>query len=120
MSKRQHETLGEYIRAHREAAGLSQRQLAIKAGLYHSLLGRLESGDIAVRPTPEHLQKIADALSVDVSELLQYLGIKPTLPEPRVYFRRKLGVNAETADVLAQLVEEYQAKQRKHGKGEER
>src|ERR1051326_115448 len=108
-----HSTLGEYISTRRTALGLSQRQLAAKSGLNHSFITRLESGENVVR-TPELLQWLADALSVDVSELLRFVGVTPGLPEPRAYFRRKLGVNAKTADVLAQLVEEYQAKQQKH------
>jgi transcriptional regulator with XRE-family HTH domain len=106
-----HDTLGTFIAARRERLGLSQRQLAARAGMHHSLIARLESGEIVVGRSPEHLQAIADALEIDVSELLRLVGIKPGLPEPRVYFRRKLGVNAKEAAVLARLIEEYQTKQ---------
>jgi transcriptional regulator with XRE-family HTH domain len=105
-----HDTLGTFIAARRARLGLSQRQLAAQAGIHHSLIARLESGEIVAGRSPEHMQAIADALEIDVSELLRFVGIKPTLPEPRVYFRRKYGVNAEEADILAQLIEDYRTK----------
>ena len=37
-------TLGEYLRAAREQAGLSQRQLASRVGIHNSYLARLENG----------------------------------------------------------------------------
>ena len=109
----QHGTLGSFIAAKRERLGLSQRQLAAQAHVHHSLIARLERGEIVAGRSPEHMQAIADALDVDVSELLRLVGIKPTLPEPRVYFRRKYGVNAREADILAGLIEDYRAKQAK-------
>lgn len=107
------DTLGTFIASQRARMGLSQRQLAALAGVHHSLIARLESGEIVAGRSPEHIQAIADVLEVDVSELLSFVGIKPSLPEPRVYFRRKFGVNAKDADILAQLIENYQAKQAK-------
>lgn len=85
---------------------MSQRQLAARAGLHHSVVGRIESGAIA-QPTLPALQAVADALSLDVSELLSFQGVEPALPEPRAYFRRKFGMNATQADVLARLVEGF-------------
>jgi transcriptional regulator with XRE-family HTH domain len=108
-----HHTLGTFIAAKRVRMGLSQRQLAAQAGIHHSLIARMERGEIVAGRSPEHMQAIADALEVDVSELLRLVGIKPSLPEPRVYFRRKYGVNAKEADILAGLIEDYQAKQTK-------
>ncbi len=106
-------TLGAFIAARREAAGLSQRQLATRAGVHHSVVGRMENGAIA-QPTLPALQAIAEALSLDVAELLTFQGVEPSLPEPRVYFRRKLGMNADDADVLARLVEGFDSQ----GKGD--
>jgi transcriptional regulator with XRE-family HTH domain len=111
-----HDTLGTFIAAQRERLGLSQRQLAAQAGIHHSLIARMERGEIVAGRSPEHMQAIADALDVDVSELLRLIGIKPSLPEPRVYFRRKYGVNAKEADILAQLIEDYQSKQANRNK----
>jgi transcriptional regulator with XRE-family HTH domain len=77
MNKRrdnQPETLGEYVRGKREAAGLSQRQLAQEAGVSFSNISRLESGFHAT-PTPGLLKNIADVLDVDLGELLSFIGI---------------------------------------------
>lgn len=78
MSKRngnRPETLAEYVRQKREAAGLSQRQLAGEADVSFSNISRLESG-FSTHPTPGLLKNIADVLDVDLAELLAYLGIK--------------------------------------------
>src|SRR5690242_3392493 len=88
-------SLGSVIRAHREAAGYSQRQLAAMAGVNYSYLSRLESGDND-RPTAEVLQRLADALEIDQDELLGFIGVK-TLPEPRVYYRRAYNLTDEQA-----------------------
>lgn len=69
------ETLGAYVRAKREAVGLSQRQLAAEAGVSFSNISRLESGFHAA-PSPELLKNIADVLDVDLAELLSYRGIE--------------------------------------------
>jgi transcriptional regulator with XRE-family HTH domain len=105
--KQKGKTLGETIQAHRERARLSQRQLAAQVGLHYSVLSRIESGEVE-RPSGELLQHLAEALNIDPADLLAFVGVKPSLPEPKMYFRRKLGMNAKDADVLAKLVEEYQ------------
>jgi transcriptional regulator with XRE-family HTH domain len=99
-------SLGAYLRAAREAAGLSLRQLAERAGVGHAYLSRLELGEQS-NPTIEVLQKITQALSLDFDELLAKFGIKRPLPEPRVYFRRKFGVSEEDAEVMERLIEKY-------------
>ena len=100
-------TLGAYIRVVREQAGLSQRQLASLAGFHHSMLARLESGEVAEQPKPENLQRLADALGIDSADLLAFLGVKPSVPEPRVYFRRAYGMSdseaAEAEAIIANL-----------------
>lgn len=106
-----HVSLGEHIRAERERAGLSIRELARKAGVDFSYLSTLEKGKY--RGSAEMVIRLAEALGIDAAPLLAHLGIDQPLPEPRVYFRRKLGVSANEADILAQLIEDYQAKGRK-------
>lgn len=118
MSKRESPSLGEYLQATREQAGLSQRQAATKADIHHSFLARLESGEVK-SPDPGLLQRLCEAINGDTEIALSYLGVKPTLLEPRVYFRRAYGVDADDAEILAQLVEEYQTKKRKGGTNEE-
>src|SRR6266849_639576 len=99
-------TLGAYLRQARESAGLSLRDLENLTGVGRMALSRLEN-DAVQEPQATDLVKLARALDVDEAALLAYIGVQPTLPEPRMYFRRKLGVNADEADVLAQLIEDY-------------
>lgn len=102
--------LGNYLRERREAAGLSLRRVARLANINDSYLGRLERGE--QNPTLEMLQKITDALSLNLDEVLTAVGVKmtQTLSEPRVYFRRKFGVSEDDAEVMARLIEKYQGK----------
>jgi len=110
------QALGECLRAAREQAGMSQRKLAREVGVDNAYVFRLENG--AKRdPSADLLQRIADATGADAAQLLAFIGVKSELPEPRVYFRRKFGVNAEQADILAQLIEDHQAE--KGGEHEE-
>jgi transcriptional regulator with XRE-family HTH domain len=106
-----HQSLGEYLREAREQAGLSIRELARLAEVNHAFLARVESGERGA--SAELLQRLADVLDVDAAELLAYVGIRPALPEPRMYFRSKLGVDADEAEILARLIEDHQAKKRK-------
>jgi transcriptional regulator with XRE-family HTH domain len=108
-------TLGATLRSARIAAGLSVRQLAHEAGMNHSYLVKLET-DQYDNPSADILQRLAEALGIDPSELLRFIGIKEasTLPPLRGYFRRKLGVDADEAEVLAQLIENYR-KEREEG-----
>jgi len=109
-------TLGAYLRTARLKAGLSTHQLAARAHINQSYLVKLET-DQNDHPSAETLQRLADTLSLDAAKLLQFIGVKPAnvLPSPRVYFRRKLGVNAQQAAVLARLIKDYQQQQRKEG-----
>jgi transcriptional regulator with XRE-family HTH domain len=88
-------SLGKVIRAHREAAGYSVRQLAAMVGIHHGYLARLETGDRS-KPTADVLQRLAEALEIDADELLRFIGVK-TLPEPRVYYRRAYNLTDEDA-----------------------
>ena len=56
------------VRFYRQRAGLSQAELASRAGLLQPQLSYIETG--AHAPTPATLNKVADALGVAVWELL--------------------------------------------------
>ena len=71
-------TLGDYLRAAREEAGLSLRQAATATGTNHGYLARLESGE-KKNPSADMLQRIADALEVNAADLFLLAG----LPMPR-------------------------------------
>lgn len=70
------EAIGKRVRAARLTAGLSQEDLAQRAGCVTATVGRLERGTRTVRP--RQMQQIADALGVPLPELM---GEAPR-PEP--------------------------------------
>lgn len=106
-------SLGATIRTYREQAGLSQRQLAAMAELHHSVLARIENGEVT-SPSADLLQRLADVLEVDAAELLAFIGVKPDLPKPQFYFRRAYGLTQAEAEEAARLIAERYHKQPKH------
>ena len=59
------------LRELREQRLLSQRELALKAGVSHTTIVNIETGKI--RPHPATLRKLAAALGVGASELAMHL-----------------------------------------------
>ena len=86
----QQASLGEYLRVERERAGLSQRQLASRVGIHNSYLARLESGETA-NPSPDVVQRLAEVLEIDSTDLYAYIGVVPPngLPDFAPYLRAK-------------------------------
>ena len=70
------ERIAERIRYFRALAGMSQATLAEKVDVTTEMISRVERG--VTLPGVERLAKIADALSVDVSELLSVQDLKGT------------------------------------------
>lgn len=66
-------SLGEAIRRIRVSAGISQEQLALKADVDRSYVGRVERGDNNVAMLT--LLRIAAALGVTAAELLEQAGL---------------------------------------------
>lgn len=60
--------VGEAIRRIRERKGLSQEELAHRAGVHRTYVGGVERGER--NPTVESLKKIADGLGVAPEEVL--------------------------------------------------
>jgi len=67
--------IGQAVRERRLALGLSQVELATRAGMTQPALSRLEAGGIM--PTIPLLERISMALDADL-----IVDIAPTLPEP--------------------------------------
>ena len=63
-------TIGENIKRLRNKEGLSQDDLARKAGLKYSTLAKIE-GDFVKKPGVQMMAKIAKALGVSVEDLLR-------------------------------------------------
>jgi SOS-response transcriptional repressor LexA len=74
-------TVAEYIKAKREALGLSAREVAKNAGVTGEHIRYIESGQ---RKTPSFdvVMKILSALHVDLQEFLQETGYLPANVEP--------------------------------------
>jgi transcriptional regulator with XRE-family HTH domain len=107
------EQLGHLVRQHRQATGLSLRALARQAGLDYSWLSRLEQGEYAT-PSPQRLQRLARALSIDIEELYGLAGytVSDKLPEFDTYLRAKYDLPDQAVN---QLDEYFQLLRDKYG-----
>jgi transcriptional regulator with XRE-family HTH domain len=90
--------LGDLLKRERERSGLTVRQVAEAAELAASTVSRLETG-ITPTPRPDHLQRLARVLEIDVENLYAASGyLTPgALPELRSYLRAKYGLTDEVA-----------------------
>jgi transcriptional regulator with XRE-family HTH domain len=68
LSKRPRTPLGQRLRAHRIARGLSRQALAERAGVGPAGITQMERG--ARQPRPRAMRKLAQALGVEAEELL--------------------------------------------------
>lgn len=62
-------TIGELIRHHRKAKGLTQKKLSESAGVAEVTIIYYESGKF--KPKPQQLKKLSDALGVPVDEFMK-------------------------------------------------
>jgi len=91
--------LAGFVKERRRALGLSQRGLAKKAHISHSVVNKIEAGDLNLKPRTDTLESLADALGVPLSRVMdEYQGT------------RSKEVNA---DPLLALIEDLTPKQRK-------
>ena len=67
--------LGERVRAHRDALGISQERLARRAGLHWTFVGQVERGQR--NPSTSNLLKIAYGLEMDAGALVSGLPVPP-------------------------------------------
>ena len=67
--KAERASLGEVIRAHREACGMTQELVAQKLGVSRQAVGKWESGKF--EPSTTNLMAIAELLGTDAAELLR-------------------------------------------------
>ncbi|TAE22640.1 MAG: XRE family transcriptional regulator [Candidatus Kapaibacterium sp.] len=61
---------GERVRELRKKQGLSQEQLSFRANLHRTYIGMIERAEKNI--TLVNIEKIADALEVDIYELLHF------------------------------------------------
>jgi transcriptional regulator with XRE-family HTH domain len=63
---------GERVRELRKACGLSQEELAHRAGVHRTYLGGIERGER--NPSLRNISAIAEALQVTLSDLFSFSG----------------------------------------------
>lgn len=97
------EEVGELIRRARARANMSVRKLAAATELDAAYLSRLENGK--KRASVEVLQRLAAELGD--TDLDMYVS-----RHVRTYFRQTFGVKADEAEILAGLIEDFQAKRK--------
>lgn len=100
-------TLGAYIRAARERANFSLRNIEQITGIARNTLHRLEMDEID-KPDARALGALADALEINASDLFALLGITPSreLPSLTPYLRAKYKLPPEAAAEADKRIQE--------------
>ena len=70
-------TLGDFIKENRTKLNMSRNALAVKAGISHTEIMRIETNQRRL-PSLKVLCSIADALCVPHEEILKYAGYSPS------------------------------------------
>ena len=70
MSKTTIEKFGEKVREERLKQGLSQEELASRAGVHRTYIGMIERAEKNI--TLENIEKVAKALKLNINELLTF------------------------------------------------
>jgi transcriptional regulator with XRE-family HTH domain len=105
--------LGELLRNRRESLGLSQRQIAERAGVNDATIVRIEHDEINA-PAPDKLSRIAEALGLplaDVFALARYV-VPNELPSFTPYLRTRYhgmpdAAIADLDDAFARIVKQH-------------
>lgn len=114
MQPKQIQAIGRYLRRHREALGLSVRDLEALSGVGNSVIVRFENGGIN-RPDPDKLARISRALGVSLNEVLASGGVTSgvDLPNLPVYLRSRYDQLPDEA--VEQMSRYFDRLARQHG-----
>jgi transcriptional regulator with XRE-family HTH domain len=117
MSPASSPQLGEFVRSQREAAGLSMAALAQAAGIPRSQVLRIERAEI--RPGPDTLARLADALRLAVEDLYVLAGYTAPegLPGFETYLRTKFDMSDAAIAEAEAFVHGLQDKEQKGRRG---
>src|ERR1700724_652406 len=112
-------TLGETLRAARQAKGLSARKLAEASGLTHSFISKLESATYE-SVSPDTLMALARALDVAPEDLFTLAGFRlpDALPSFGPYLRARYGKELPPG-ARAALTEVFETLKRQLGGSDE-
>lgn len=103
--------LEEVLKTAREQHGLSIRRLALRVGVHHASLARIELGE--QHPSTGTLRKLAGALELDETDLFSLAGYQPPelLPSFPAYLRAKYNMppeaTAQLNEYFGYLAEKY-------------
>jgi transcriptional regulator with XRE-family HTH domain len=99
--------LGAFVREHRDKLGLSQRQLATRAGIDNGYVSRMERGRIGAVSQPI-LRRLANALEVEPEDLYTVSGyVTPqSLPGYSAYLRTKYEMSDDAARELTRFFDD--------------
>lgn len=115
MRKKDRPVLGKHLAELRQAAGLTQMQLADKLGVHHSNIAFWEL--TGTPPRGEVLPQMARALGVSVDELLGAAPVKPRVQAPagklQMIFARAAKLPRRQQAKLAEFVEAFVERQEK-------
>lgn len=93
-------TFGPWLRARRQEAGVSLRDLARQGGISFSYLSKVETGDLPP-PSLETIKALASVLSIDPVEAYLESGKVP----PLVLHAFEAGVSREVYEAVVQAIE---------------
>jgi len=97
--------LGEKVRRHREALGLTLEQLASKIDSTKSYVWELENKPVA-RPSAEKVFRLAKALEVTAEYLMDDKRTESTTDErDKIFFRKFESLDDKDKDVLRRFVD---------------
>ena len=103
MSGARPSSFGAQLRRYREAAGLSQEDLAERASLAAKAIGALERGERR-RPYPRTVQMLADALQLDGAQRRELIASVPRAPSSGLAEGDAfVGRERELAELMAKL-----------------
>jgi transcriptional regulator with XRE-family HTH domain len=88
--------LGDYIRAHREALGLSLAEVARRSGIDYKYWSKVEIGDLRL-PSARHLTLMATTIAAPIEDLYGLVGydFPERLPSLGPYLRTKYDLPPE-------------------------
>jgi len=114
MDKEQAVRLGELIRRHRQAMGMSTHELGGRIGTRNSTIIRIEQGAFAA-PSPEKLARIAEVLKMSLADMYGHAGyaVPEDLPGFHAYLPARYRDLPEAA--VKELVELFDTLVARHG-----
>ncbi|MEK3875162.1 helix-turn-helix domain-containing protein [Paenibacillus sp. FSL M7-0420] len=100
-------TYGEWLKALREERGLTLAALGELTGYSTSHLSQVETGKKKYLPAPEYLEKLAPALNVGYSDLLQLAGYDDLAKGVRLREAQEIFGDADLTDSenIAEIVD---------------